>query len=153
MIGQSFAPMGDPTQRPQADAGGQGPQEAIKILNLRMPKVAGAGAPAPQQLLNGMGSAGLPQQNANNPMIEAILRAVLGHLSPQMQAAPSAMGGGVPGGMPGGMPGPQGPAPKLPMPGVHYQPLPGGTAGPNPSMRSPQEHMPTGKMNGFDYKR
>jgi hypothetical protein len=103
MIGQSFAPLGDPMNQ-QAGPGGGGlespAQQAIKILNLRMPHFgANAPTPAPQALLNGAGSAGLPQPNANNPVLDAILKAVLGHFAPQQQAAPSAMGGGMaPGG-------------------------------------------------------
>lgn len=138
MLGQSFAPLGnDPTQqKPGGPSGNQGAQQAIQVLNTRLPRVVGAGAPAPQALLQGAGSAGLPSPQGVNPIVQAILQAVLGHFAPQQQSAPSAMGGMVPGGMPGGMPGggmpaPSGPLPKLPTPALHYQPLPGGTAGPN----------------------
>jgi hypothetical protein len=153
-LGQSFAPLGnDPMQqaRPGGAPGGPGgAQQAIKVLNLRMPRVAGAGAPAPQALLEGAGSAGLPQQQGMSPVIQAILQAVLGHFTPQQQSAPSAMGGM--------MPGPQGPggsqsAPQMPTPAIHYQPLPGGTAGPNqPLPERRNQPTPPGKMNGFDYK-
>ena len=141
MIGQSFAPIGDPNmQRPSGGPGGIAPgaQEAIKVLNLRIPRVAGAGAPAPQALLEGGGSGALPQQ-PNNPIIQAILQAVLGHFAPQQQSAPSAMGGGMP-----GTPGPLGQSgPQLPNPKINYQPLPGGTAGPNPMERETREDRQT----------
>lgn len=156
MIGQSFAPLGDPTQqRPSAGgANTAGPQEAIRVLNLRMPRVFGAGAPAPAQLLTSPGSAGLPQQNAHNPLIEAILRAVMGGFGGGPQVAPSAPGGMPPGGMSQGMPGGGAPAPSptIPAPAVHYQPNPpgrGGTAGPNPPL--PREDRPTpGRRQGPD---
>lgn len=129
MIGQTFAPTGgDPTQRP---SGPSGAQDAIKILNLRYPRVQGAAAPAPQALLEGAGSAGLPQQNAVNPTIEAILRAVLGgQFSAPQPHAPSAPGGMMPNAVApppsvqtGGQTGGQAPGGKL-TPAVHYQPNP-----------------------------
>lgn len=159
MLGQSFAPLGDPMQqqRPSGPGGPGGAQEAIKILNLRMPRVAGAGAPAPQALLEGAGSAGLPQQQ-NNPVINAILAAVLGHFQPQLQAAPTAMGGFM-------SQAPQGSqAPTSPKydPVIRYQddpnakgaPVPGGTAGPGPGVPPPVRDrtppVPPSKIAPFD---
>lgn len=169
MLGQSFAPLMDPAQRqqPVSPTGLSGAQEPIKILNLRMPRVAGAGAPAPQALLNSPGSAALPQAAGANPVIAAILRAVLGQFAPSQMAAPSA-----PSGFMGGIAGRTEPIPGVPggytvpepgqsggyIPAIHYQqpPLPGGTAGPNPSMpqgnpnRPQPGHdfpMPYGRMN------
>lgn len=152
MIGQSFAPLGDPNQmqRPGGPSGtSDGAQQAIQVLNYRMPHFgANAPTPAPQALLNGAGSAGLGQ--GGNPVIDAILKAVLGHFAPQQQAAPSAPGGMVPGSGPM-IDNP--PSPQLPTPAVHYQPLPGGTAGPNPTQDNrPQNHYPPGRLNGFDYR-
>lgn len=148
MIGQTFAPVGDPSQqRPSGSPSmPSGPQEAIKILNLRMPRVQGAAAPAPAALLNSPGSAGLPQPQPHNPILEAIIRAVLGGFNAPQQSAPSAMGGATGGAG-------QGPVIDYPTPAVHYQPPPGGTAGPNPDMRDRQPPMPGGKLTGFDYKR
>lgn len=138
MIGQSFAPLGgDPMMRPGGQGGqGSGAQQAIQVLNYRMPRVAGAGAPAPQALLEGAGSAGLPQQNAMNPTIAAILQAVLGHMQPQQQQAPSAPGGQAP------------PPAQMPNPRINFQPLPGGTAGPNPQ-QPPQRPGPPVQRPGF----
>lgn len=141
MIGQSFAPLGnDPMQqRPSGPAGG-GAQQAIQVLNTRLPRVVGAGAPAPQALLEGAGSAGLPQPQGVNPIVQAILQAVLGHFAPQQQSAPSAMGGMMSGG---------GPAPQMPTPNVSYQPNPpgqGGTAGPN--LPPPQDRPETPAQRG-----
>jgi len=153
MIGQTFAPIGDPMQqRPGGPQGQQGAEQAIQVLNTRLPRVVGAGAPAPQALLSGAGSAGLPQQTVS-PVLQQILQAVLGHFAPQQMSAPSAPGGMVMGAGMGSMSGPAGPAAPLPMPAVHYQPPPGGTAGPSPVDRRPDTPQPGGKMNGFDYKR
>lgn len=146
MIGQSFAPLGDPASqtRPQ-QSGAAGAQEPVRILNLRMPRVQGAGAPAPQALLTSPGSAALPQSVGANPTIEAILRAVLGHFAPQQMAAPSA-----PSGFMGQGPPSQGSGPSnIPYtPAIHYQkPLPGGTAGPDiqSGPATPQQRRTEGK--------
>jgi hypothetical protein len=73
-----------------------------------------------------------------NPILNAIIQAVMGHFSPQAPggAMPDRGFGGSLSGM-GGMghgpmnsPMPSGP---MPTPAVHYQPTPGGTAGPNPN--------------------
>jgi hypothetical protein len=97
MIGQTFAPLGDPTQQ-QGPGGPGGPGgnvgQAIQTLSLRYPRVVGAGSPIPQALLEGQGSAGLPQ--GGNPIIDAILRGILGNFRPSMQTAPSAQGGMTP---------------------------------------------------------
>jgi len=138
MIGQSFAPLMNPNQPKPSDKGpagsiSPGAQQAIKVLNLRIPRVAGVGAPAPQALLEGKGSAGLPQPSPTNPIIDAVLKAVLGHFTPQQQAAPSAMGGNVASGMFGG---------PLPTPNVVYGadggPLPTPEIGPEPPPSVPQ---------------
>lgn len=93
-IGRSFAPTASNVQQ-LAESGGDatGPGQAVQTLSLRYPRVVGAGSIAPSQLLNAPGSAGLPQQNANNPLIEAILRAVMGGFGTPQQTAPSALGG------------------------------------------------------------
>jgi hypothetical protein len=81
-LGQSFAPL--PEQAPNGQNGRSGPispvQEAIQTLNLRMPRVLGAGAPAPAPLLNSMGSAGLPMAEGmqDNPLLAAFLRMISG---------------------------------------------------------------------------
>lgn len=99
-LGQTFAPLGDPTQ--QRPGGGPGSPtsavgQAIQTLSLRYPRVQGAAAIAPNALLTSPGSAGLPQQGIN-PVLDAILRGILGNYSPARQVAPSA-----PGGMMGGI--------------------------------------------------
>lgn len=99
MIGQTFAPLpsGDPNEELRRRQQGGGPLsnvgQAIKTLSLRIPRVVGAGSIAPSQLLNGPGAAGLPQ--GGNPIIDAILRGVLGNYTPPQQVAPSALGGGL----------------------------------------------------------
>ncbi len=156
MIGQSFAPLPGGTAGPNQPAGGghgDGPQEAINVLRLRFPKLFGAGAPAPSQLLTSPGSAALPQPGAmgggagapgggQNPAITALLTSILGAFSGGggmgQQAAPSAPGGSMFGG--GGMGMGNGTAMSNYTPAVHYQPppgLPGGTAGPGPQGPAP----------------
>lgn len=139
MIGQNFSPT-DQTmgQRPQPTGAVDPLQQAIQVLQLRMPHVYGANAPAPSPLLQSQGA----------PMgfnLQAVLQHLLG-IAPQQ-------GMGLPGGTAG--PGPMAPIPSGPRvelppgsggpaaggtappftPAVHYQPPPmppGGTAGPGP---------------------
>jgi len=98
MIGQTFAPLptGDPNDEIRRRQGAGGPLnnvgQAIRTLSLRIPRVVGAGSIAPSQLLNSPGSGGLPQSGIN-PVIDAILRGVLGNYTPPQQTAPSAPGG------------------------------------------------------------
>lgn len=154
MIGQSFAPLFDPQgQKPAGgpQGGPSGPPQAIQTINTRLPRVLGAGAPAPAALLNSPGSAGLPMENIS-PIIQAILQSVLGHFSPQQMSAPSA-----PGGFGGVTPLPMpGAPPQIPgggKPKVEYEPLPGGTAGPNPRRDDRDEVYPRfpGKRQGPDH--
>lgn len=69
---------------PSADQAANGPQQgnlegdlsqAFKILSLRLPRILGARAPASSTLLNGGGSAALP--NGGNPYA-AVIHALLG---------------------------------------------------------------------------
>ena len=98
MIGQSFAPLGDPNNPTrQQDANGQTSnpvQEAIKLLQLRMPRVLGAGAPAAPELLNSPGSSLLPP---GNPLTD-ILRKLFG--PPMTPSAPMAAPSSMPPPMP-----------------------------------------------------
>lgn len=151
MLGQSFAPLFDPSQRQQNGPQGQaGAQQAIQTLNTRLPRFSGGALPAPMPLLTSPGSGGLP--DGFSPIIEAILRTVLGpRMGGSQMAAPSAPSGFM-GGSPSG--GSQPPAP-LPLPAVHYQPPPGGTAGKNPTERETREDRQTrqGKTGMDNYVR
>ena len=70
-LGISFAPTGRDRMQ---DAIGGGPlQEAIQTIALRLPRVAGARQPIPQELL----AAG-PGQGLGNSVVEAILASILG---------------------------------------------------------------------------
>lgn len=123
MLGQSFLPGGndDRMRQDQAGAGPSNPiQEAIKVLSLKLPRVVGAGAPAPQELLTGLGGAGV-----QNPIAQ-ILQQMFGQGSPQ--AAGGAMGGESGAGMPA--PPPSGGKPRIDI--IPAPSLPGGTAGPGP---------------------
>lgn len=97
--GVSFQPgsQQDATQRPGSSPS-QGVQEAIKVLSLRMPKVVGARAMAPGQLLNAQGSGG-------NPLIDSVVNQVLARYfptdAPPMTQAPSLGGAPVLGPRPG----------------------------------------------------
>lgn len=81
MLGQSFAPLGDPqTERMQGQ--GTGPvnpvQEAIKVLSLKIPRATGAGQGAiPTGLMMGQGAAGLGGDGSGNPLMD-LLRNLLG---------------------------------------------------------------------------
>lgn len=130
MLGQTFAPLFDPSQK-QQQLGSQsqaGAQQAIQTLNTRLPRFSGGYTPAPLPLLTSPGSAGLPTEHIS-PIIQAILQSVLGHFSPQQiqprQSPP-----------PGGTLPPNeknAPAEPLPLPRTVYQDLGvGGTAGKTP---------------------
>ena len=58
-IGQSFQPGAENGQQQQNGSRRPPVQEAIRLLSLRLPTVVGARGIAPQQLLQGQGSAGL----------------------------------------------------------------------------------------------
>ncbi len=94
-MGVSFVPggQGDPQNRSQqGEASGAAPlQQAIQMLSLRLPRVVGANAMAPGQLLNAPGGMG----GSGNPLLEALLR-----------LAGMAGGGGMPSGMPNQAPSP-----------------------------------------------
>lgn len=57
-FGISFSPFSDDNSGKQNPRGPQvSPQEAIRVLSLRVPRTVGAGSPIPGQLLNGAGGA------------------------------------------------------------------------------------------------
>lgn len=91
-LGTSFAPLNDPMRR-DAPAGPVPIQEAIKVLSLRLPRVSGASAPTPSQLLAGMPGAGTGAMGGptSNPIIEQLLRALFGgRQQSQIQGLPGA---------------------------------------------------------------
>lgn len=141
MIGQSFSPIqsqGTDQQRPQAGGTGSAPvQQAIEVLRLRMPHVFSGGSP----LMGAPGSAGAPQC-FDSPVIARLLQA-LGVLPPAMAASAPPMGPSLSGAAPMG--GGMGEAPPLATsykPSINYQPLPGGTAGPNTESPAPLLSQP-----------
>lgn len=60
--------------------------QAFKILSLRLPRVQGARAIAPPNLLNGPGSSGM--QNPQAAAFEQMIRAMLGQGGPTSSAGP-----------------------------------------------------------------
>jgi hypothetical protein len=73
--GVNFQPgggQGDPTQPQQRNAG-QGVQEAIRVLSLRLPKVVGAQAAVPHALLTGAGSGGNRVDSVVNQILARIM--------------------------------------------------------------------------------
>jgi hypothetical protein len=92
-LGMSFAPNDDPT----AQRRGPSPapiQEAIRVLSLQMPRVIGANSPNPAALMSQMsgqmnGGQGLGGPTSN-PIIEQLLRALMGGQSGQMPGLPGA---------------------------------------------------------------
>lgn len=91
-MGVSFMPgqQDDQTKKPGSEA----PQDAIKTLNLAIPRVVGAGSPVNPSMLFGAGSQGMPTNGFGG--LEAFLRRLFGQMPP---AAPSA-GPVSPGGAP-----------------------------------------------------
>lgn len=76
-IGFSFAPGADQQTRDQAMPGGgaprgTSPQQAVKILSLRVPKQLPSNAPVSRELLNGPGGAGAPGLTS---MIQQLMQA------------------------------------------------------------------------------
>lgn len=90
MIGVSFQPGSQEFGQQQSNGGGrpqgQGLQEAIRVLSLRLPKVLGAQPAASMPLLTAQGGGG-------NPRVDSIVQQVLARIMPQGQpmqtAAPS----------------------------------------------------------------
>jgi hypothetical protein len=84
----------------------EGVQEAIKVLSLRLPKVVGAQAVAPNALLRGQGAQGNPQIDS---MVERVLAKMFPSQGAPQPSAPSAapmadtsgpqFGGNIQGGM------------------------------------------------------
>lgn len=84
-LGMTFAPgSGESGNGDQPNGPAPSPvQQAIQLLSLRLPRVAGASSPAPQALLGGRGAmpgqggAGLPGPTGN-PIVQQLLMAMLG---------------------------------------------------------------------------
>lgn len=123
-FGLSFAP-GQPSNQQQRPGGAGGVvspvQQAIQMLSLRLPRVAGAQALAPGPLLQGPGAMGL----GGGGGLEALLRLIMG-----LRTQPSAGAATLPGphvfpglgrGQDGTYPGPAQPGDPARMP---YQPRP-----------------------------
>lgn len=144
MIGQSFSPMQDPNsqmQRPLAgDGGAASPlQNAIQVLQLRMPHFFGGTAPAPAPLLQ---SQGAPPGFNVMALLQRLMGGQMGGGGAQapMVGAPGQAGPSLGGGMaPGGS---QGPIGSL-MPSISYlpPPPPGGTAGNGPFTPPPPQQI------------
>lgn len=86
MIGVSFQPgtsEADQMKRREQTGSAQGVQEAIKVLSLRLPKVVGAQAAAPQALLTAPGAQG-------NPNVDSIVESVLSKMFGQGRQQPTA---------------------------------------------------------------
>jgi hypothetical protein len=104
-IGYSFSPF-------QEDSQGQAPpaeqvQNAVQVLGLRMPTVAGARGIAPQPLLNSQGAGGLNIPGGLS--LQQFLELLFGQMSPSLmpggaQNAPSAASRPIPGIVPGQQP-------------------------------------------------
>lgn len=116
-LGLSFAPTASAGERMRLGDRQGGLQQAVKLLSLRMPRVVGARAIAPQALLQSPGAMGGPPINA---VIASVLRSVLG---------PEAAG--LPSGPPPAVPpptAPQRPLPEMPSPMAAQGPSPLGMA-------------------------
>lgn len=125
-MGVSFMPgeQDESMKRPGSEA----PQDAIKTLNLAIPRVVGAGSPVNPSMLFGAGSQGLPANGFGG--LEAFLRRLFG----QMQQGPVS-----PGGAPLPPAGPGGRVSVPPMePGAPQPPMPPGTRVPGPGFQFDQ---------------
>lgn len=98
--GLSFSPLGSPQSKHGTDETPAPPiQEAIRVLSLRIPKIAG-GAPslAPYSLLTGAGSGGVGMGGGTNLGLEDLLRKLFGITGPgaggMAPSAPGAPSGG-----------------------------------------------------------
>lgn len=87
-LGYSFDPgagqAGQQDQGERGNFGGLSPQQAVKLLSLRIPERPAASAIAPQALLQSQGAAGMPM----NAMIQQLMRAFM----PGLQAGAAAGG-------------------------------------------------------------
>lgn len=137
-MGVSFVPsgQGDPMNRQQqGQAPGAPPlQQAIQMLSLRLPRVVGANALAPGQLLNAPGGMG----GSGNPLLEALLRL-------------AGMGGGQ--GQPGmgaqGLPSFSGSTlPRFGAGDEQQRPAPSVQPPPQPGASQPWQGGPSGQMPG-----
>ncbi len=132
-FGLSFSPLtSNLPQQGQYGQGGGPLQEAIQTLQLRRPTVYGAQAPAPAQLLNSQGGAGIP---GLQQLLHALAQASGYQGQDQSQPQDRTMPPADPLGPIQRPPSPRTefPMPHPPMmPGIVYQPpapFPGGTAG------------------------
>lgn len=131
MTGVNFQPGSKNDQNGANGSNTTGVQEAIKVLSLRLPKVVGARAVAPGELLNAQGSGG-------NPMIDSVVNQVLARYFPT--EAP--MMGQAPGQAPVLGPGPGESStmpPSRPIRAPHVSP---GTGAPPPAVKGPTADRP-----------
>lgn len=139
-MGVSFVPngQGDPMNRQQpGQASGAPPlQQAIQMLSLRLPRVVGANALAPGQLLNAPGGMG----GSGNPLLEALLR--LAGMGGSFQG-----GQGGPGGS-GMLPSASGPTLPRFGAGDEQRRLAPSVQPPQPSPSQPWQGGPSGQMPG-----
>jgi hypothetical protein len=119
----SFAPTADQAQDALRRGQLEGIPQAIKVLSLRLPRVLGARAPAPPDLLNAPGAQGA------DPFLGEVIKTLARTLTPM--GIPAGFGGGETPGTPQVIPG----AGPTPAPRPIFQDVPGkpgGTAGPPP---------------------
>jgi hypothetical protein len=129
-LGLSFSPFsGNNNGATRDQNGGVSPQEAIRILSLRVPRTVGAAAPIPSALMNAPGGASLgggqPSPGLSGMNLEMLLR----HLFGQPSGQPSMPGGP---GMPSGMPS-----------------MPGMMAPSGPPIRNADQRAAAGRATGF----
>ena len=111
-LGLSFLP-GANGPRSEAGPGGGRLEDVLRILSFRLPKVLGAKAIAPGELLNSPGGSALPSGGGSggDPIADIISRTVLQNLPGSGGGAANPAGSFAPG-MPGGGSAPPMPAPK-----------------------------------------
>ena len=132
-FGVNFAPTGDNAMNGDRNGQLSGVPQAIQILSLALPKVAGVKAIAPQQLLSAPGGQGM------DPSASALFQTIMKTLGLHAMGLPGGTAGPNPPElrpgpyMPPTQPDDAMPTPFAPRPPrIIAQPNPGGTAGPNP---------------------
>lgn len=142
-FGVTFAPYQDPSGQ---NASVTPIQQAIKMISLRIPRVAGAAAPAPAALLNSPGGAGRP--DVHSAVLQTILKTIMGGSLPMSdQAPPVSPVGPPPMADPGIAPSPVSDSRPIDPGGVSHiappEPAPAPPSTPNPFTPQARDAAPT----------
>jgi hypothetical protein len=134
-LGLSFLPGANGPSRNEAGPAGGRLEDIVRILSLRLPKVLGARAIAPEALLTSPGGSALPSGGGTggDPIADMIAQSVLQNMPSAGAVGTANPAGSFAPGIFGGAEG--GPPPSPPKPRIIpiEEPPVGGTAGPDPN--------------------